>query len=616
MAGAPAFADAVRGRDGWAHPGGRRLDCAVGSHATPVRPGDRGGLLAGLPARLLRMSRPYPAALFLPSDAFDTGRHQVMGRRVAGRSFALGITASLQEGEELTIVAGSNGDCSSLQALLQPVMAQGCSLKLTTGLGPDRLMQAGCLHLPDPGLARWSRVRAGVPSHHFSITGVTHTLCSNAVLEALEQLPQAPLEPWDALVCTSRAAHGVVSNVLETQREVLERRFGTALPAVRGPQMPVIPLAIDPTPFDWRQRWRSRADQRKQARQRLGIATDKIVVLYVGRLSFHSKAHPISLYQAIDRLNQSGKLLLLECGHIFNAAIEAALSELASGFHSLSIKRLGGRQPATEEEKQLAFAAADVFCSPADNLQETFGLSLLEAMAAELPVVASDWSGYRDLVIDGVNGLLVPTGWFDANTDQQDPLETNFRLGLLDYDSWVGLRSLSTCVDQLALTSAISKLIESPDARQRMGLAGRHLAQTKYNWETVSRQYRELWEELANRRSKEKEEGNGGTIWPTTSYQRVFNGFQSASKAVLRTYKVEPNGVQLLERSMHQAFLTHWVAASDHVKLTEWLKNSSSHRVSLEECNQKLSLLKVNESHQMDLIAALIKLGALTPVSA
>ncbi|MBI3542646.1 MAG: glycosyltransferase, partial [Deltaproteobacteria bacterium] len=52
--------------------------------------------------------------------------------------------------------------------------------------------------------------------------------------------------------------------------------------------------------------------------------------------------------------------------------------------------------------------AADIFCSLADNVQETFGLTPLEAMAAGLPQVVSDWNGYRDTVRHGVDGFRVP----------------------------------------------------------------------------------------------------------------------------------------------------------------------------------------------------------------
>jgi phosphatidyl-myo-inositol alpha-mannosyltransferase len=54
-------------------------------------------------------------------------------------------------------------------------------------------------------------------------------------------------------------------------------------------------------------------------------------------------------------------------------------------------------------------AVADAFISPATG-QETFGLVLVEAMAAGVPVVASDIPGYREVVTSGLDGMLVPPG--------------------------------------------------------------------------------------------------------------------------------------------------------------------------------------------------------------
>ena len=62
-----------------------------------------------------------------------------------------------------------------------------------------------------------------------------------------------------------------------------------------------------------------------------------------------------------------------------------------------------------DEEKRRRMAAADVFCAPALR-GESFGIVLLEGMAAGTPVVASDIDGYRNVATDGVDARLVPPG--------------------------------------------------------------------------------------------------------------------------------------------------------------------------------------------------------------
>ncbi|HEX4804832.1 MAG TPA: flippase-like domain-containing protein [Conexibacter sp.] len=62
-----------------------------------------------------------------------------------------------------------------------------------------------------------------------------------------------------------------------------------------------------------------------------------------------------------------------------------------------------------DAEKQRVLEAADVLCAPSLG-GESFGMVLTEGFAAGTPVVASDIAGYRDVVRDGVDGLLVPRG--------------------------------------------------------------------------------------------------------------------------------------------------------------------------------------------------------------
>lgn len=63
----------------------------------------------------------------------------------------------------------------------------------------------------------------------------------------------------------------------------------------------------------------------------------------------------------------------------------------------------------SDEEKAARLRAADVFCAPSLH-GESFGVVLLEAMAADTPVVASDLPGYANVARAGRDGVLVPPG--------------------------------------------------------------------------------------------------------------------------------------------------------------------------------------------------------------
>ena len=154
-----------------------------------------------------------------------------------------------------------------------------------------------------------------------------------------------------------------------------------------------------------------------QARQQLGIAPDHAVVVWLGRLSLLTKIDPWPTYVVMERVaRQLGRpLVFIECGPDDKPSPHAALEEQRRLCPSVRfITPWWCLEPVSEEVKRQALAAADVAISLVDNAQETFGLAVAEAMAAGLPLVASDWSGYRDLVRDGIDGFLIPTAWADS----------------------------------------------------------------------------------------------------------------------------------------------------------------------------------------------------------
>ena len=63
------------------------------------------------------------------------------------------------------------------------------------------------------------------------------------------------------------------------------------------------------------------------------------------------------------------------------------------------------------------YQLSDVFISLSDYCGETFGLTVMEAMACGLPVVISDFAGYKTHITDGVEGYYIQTLSGDVGLD-------------------------------------------------------------------------------------------------------------------------------------------------------------------------------------------------------
>ncbi|HXU84550.1 MAG TPA: glycosyltransferase family 4 protein [Verrucomicrobiae bacterium] len=164
-------------------------------------------------------------------------------------------------------------------------------------------------------------------------------------------------------------------------------------------------------------------------------------LFFVGR--FEPRKGLLELLKAYRILRKTGcecRLLVAGAGPLGKEARRYVATRRLKGVEFLG--RVG------DEEKAQLFKTADVYISPATG-GESFGIVLLEAMAAGTAIVASDIHGYKGVVRRGREGLLVP------------PREPK------------------------AIAAAIGRLLRDDELRAAMGAAGRDRA-AEFSWERVT----------------------------------------------------------------------------------------------------------------------------------
>ena len=441
-------------------------------------------------------------AIYYNPEAYTTNGPKLMGRNAAGESFLRGFV--LHSSAKEFWVQVQKADYAQHFAQKVHSLGRSESVKALDKNNLGGLTQPGVVYYPGPGIGEHAFHRAAFGHPAWSLCGITHTTSSAGAMDALAELITAPVQPWDAVICTSTAVKDNVSRLLQAQVNYLQARLGVS--RVVLPLLPVIPLGVHTADFAYT------PDQKAAARAALSMSPNTLVVLFMGRLSFHAKAHPLAMYQALEAAAKatSKKVALVECGWHANEFIERAYADAAQlACPSVKVITLDGRKA---EDRQTAWAGADVFCSLSDNIQETFGIVPIEAMAAGLPVVVSDWDGYKDTVRDGVDGFRIPTLMPQAGLGGDLALRHAFEIDT--YDMYCGHTCSLVAVDAQATASAFEKLLNSPELRHQMGEAGRKRAVELYDWKAIIGRYEALWAQQTELRLAAKEEADNNAVKP------------------------------------------------------------------------------------------------------
>jgi glycosyltransferase involved in cell wall biosynthesis len=431
------------------------------------------------------------AALLIHRDAYDTTGERLLGRHSAGESFLRGFLRHADVDEFRFWHAGDGVSVEQLDELVRRIEPPSRPVRWFLTHQRNLLGEAGVLNLPGPmlGAEAWARRPYGATS--YSVCGLTHTTATARTMDSIADLLRAPTEGHDALVCTSSAVRASVEAQLDGVRAYLDEEFGG--PRRRAePQRVTIPLGVNVEDF------RTSPEDRKAWRERLEIPQDAVVALYVGRFNAGEKMNPALMALALERAaKETGAPL-----YWVNSGWSEAEAD-DDRFHawtralcpSVRYRHLDGR-PA--EVRFSIWSVADVFISFSDNIQETFGLAPVEAMAAGLPCVVTDWDGYRDTVRHGEDGFRVPT----AAPAPGDGFDLAYRhaQGWTSFTEYAGASAQFTAIDYAAATEALSALIRDADLRRRLGRQAQVRARQLFDWSAIVPQYQALWGEQNARR--------------------------------------------------------------------------------------------------------------------
>ncbi|MGH2352610.1 MAG: glycosyltransferase family 4 protein [Chloroflexota bacterium] len=177
-------------------------------------------------------------------------------------------------------------------------------------------------------------------------------------------------------------------------------------------------------------------------------------ILFVGRLEERKGLiHLLKAYHRLRKRKVDARLLVIGAG--------PKLREYRRFVGLRGIRDVEWLGRVSDEEKVRYFASADVYCAP-NTGQESFGIVLLEAMAAGVPIVASDIHGFKRVVERDVQGILV------------EPRNSR------------------------ALAAALYGLARDPDLRSEMGEAGRERA-PEFSWERVTERIVDYYYEVRER---------------------------------------------------------------------------------------------------------------------
>ena len=438
----------------------------------------------------------YPLwSIWYEDEGYDINGERIMGRQAAGWSFLKGIIKDRPDRVSAFIknIDQRNSFVEKVKSIIAP--DHQMDIDFIYYPEPYKSEEYGGIFIPGPGISEFCSKRSYHGHDKYSVVGITHTTASHKVMDGLSSTVTSDIMPWDAIICTSDCVLDTVNKVIEDRFEKLNSKLSIKNPVY--PQLPVIPLGTDKDEFEYTDKYK------KQSRKSLGIKDNDIVIVYVGRLSFHAKAHHLPMYLALENcskeLKDDQKIHIIQTGWFANDFVKNAFVDEGKRIcPSVEFHFLDGKD---QNNKHITLSSGDIFISLSDNIQETFGLTPIEGMAAGLPVLVSDWNGYKSTVRQNIDGFRVNT--ISLASGYGEDLAYDHMMNKIDYDHYIGMSVQRVAIDISDCIAKLSILIKDKDRRKKFGKAGKQRIKDTYDWPIILKKYKNLSNELDSIRLKE-----------------------------------------------------------------------------------------------------------------
>ncbi len=449
----------------------------------------------------------------------------LVGRKVANTSFILALL-TYGSFDKYCFFVGENNDLESVKALLDG-QEQGIV---------ERIIVRNILELPE-ALARGEiqvlhqnshaeqmgtvlTLRDRYATSPIPVTAQIHSLSYPSMMQSYLSTALAKPSESDAVFCSSEPGREVLQRCFREMTSNLAHQ-GVEVPEPRW-KLPVVPLGISCDALC--------GGDGPTMRRTLGIPDDAFVVLSMARFTEYDKMDIFPVLTAFASFHETvkgegRKPWLLLAGARQGTKTPEMIELWAKGLGLT--EQLILRVDFPENEKADLLAASDLFIAPSDNPQETFGITVIEAMAAGLPIVAADLDGYKDTVPEEV-GVRVATHW---NGD----LERISELGPLLYQRPLHLfLGQSIEIDLNELADAMTCLYRDDNRREALSAACSARARQRYDWRQVIPQYEAVWDELSRIPFTQRPEAQHPLFM---DFQQVFGHYPTTVRNTRRMLK-------------------------------------------------------------------------------